>query len=92
MLLYNTGGWNNNPTVLHFKSTFRKLMVRCGVKPNTNGNAVPLDVTTCLAQTQPTASLPADDENILDPFVEQEFQTDIMTSVKSDFLMENIIV
>jgi hypothetical protein len=48
-------------------------------------------MATCLSQTQPTASLPADDENILDSFVGQEFQTDIMTSVKFDFFMENII-
>lgn len=67
-------------------------MVRCGVQPNTNGNAVPLDVTTCLAQTQLTATLPADDENISDSFVEKEFQSDIVTFVKFDFLMENIIV
>ena len=25
------GGWNNNPTVVHFKAAFRKLITRCGV-------------------------------------------------------------
>ncbi|KAL7383197.1 hypothetical protein ABVT39_006240 [Epinephelus coioides] len=41
-LLFNairaSGGWNNNPSVVHFQSVFRRLMVPCGISPGNTGN------------------------------------------------------
>ena len=48
-LLSISGGWNNNPTSLQFEATFRHLMVRCGVKPSSNGNVAALDETVSLS-------------------------------------------
>ncbi|ELU11486.1 hypothetical protein CAPTEDRAFT_193892 [Capitella teleta] len=49
-LLFNAirgaGGWNNNPTAVHFKSTFKQILVHCGVRPNDNGNVISLNSTT----------------------------------------------
>lgn len=57
---------------MHFKSTFKRILVRCGVKPNDNGNVISLDSTTCMAppsiyQDESAANIFEDQLFSLDP-------------------------
>lgn len=44
-----SGGWNNNPNVQHFKSTFRKLVMHSGAMPGTTGNIQKMDSTDIIS-------------------------------------------
>ncbi|KAL1005767.1 hypothetical protein UPYG_G00063750 [Umbra pygmaea] len=68
-----SGGWNNNPTVAHFQSYFRAIMVRCGIAPGKTGNAQAQDDTMCLSAVDMSSVVPAedDDDNIASSPFEQ---------------------
>ena len=82
---------------MQFKGAFRKLLVRCGVKPNTRGNAIPLDAAMCLVQAEkPTSCIEqssvSEDGDIGSTFEEMEFSVDMITSLKFNSLVENVLV
>uniref|UniRef100_A0A9J8C2P5 Transposase n=1 Tax=Cyprinus carpio carpio TaxID=630221 RepID=A0A9J8C2P5_CYPCA len=58
-----SGGWNNNPTVAHFQSYFRCIMVCCGIAPGKTGNVQPQDDTTCLSAVDMSSVVPAEDDD-----------------------------
>ncbi|KAL0994673.1 hypothetical protein UPYG_G00125600 [Umbra pygmaea] len=68
-----SGGWNNNPTVAHFQSYFRRIMVRCGIAPGKTGNVQAQDDTMCLSAVDMSSVVPAedDDDNIASSPFEQ---------------------
>ncbi|XP_061598082.1 uncharacterized protein LOC133461251 [Cololabis saira] len=65
-LLFNSvrasGGWNNNPTAGQFQAIFRRLMVRCGVSPNSSGNVAAQDETVSLSALDNYSALAAEEE------------------------------
>ncbi|KAL0966330.1 hypothetical protein UPYG_G00293970 [Umbra pygmaea] len=72
-----SGGWNNNPTVAHFQSYFRRIMVRCGIAPGKTGNVQAQDDTMCLSAVDMSSVVPAedDDDNIASSPFEQITET-----------------
>jgi len=51
LILWITGGWNNNPSCKQFSATFKRLLVHSGVKPGKKANVME-DSTLCLKTTQ----------------------------------------
>lgn len=62
-LLFNairaSGGWNNNPSVVHFQSVFRRLMVHCSISPGNTGNVRAQDDTVSLSAVDMSSVVPA---------------------------------
>ena len=59
-VLFITGGWNNNPTVLHFKAAFRRLIAHAGASTSGDSGNVTTQDTTQLIQGSSVTYVPPD--------------------------------
>lgn len=92
LILYISGGWNNNPTAVHFKAAFRHLISHVGADAcGTSGNVQSKDNTEFLHAATATYVPPTlqRDEYEVDDNLDEEF---FPNNKSLDLLVENVLV
>ena len=59
-----TGGFNNNPTAEQFTAAYKRLLMRCHITPNNNGNCIMQDETSMLVAFDDTIDVPEIQDNL----------------------------
>lgn len=86
-----TGGWNNNPNVMHFKAAFRRLITRCGaLSADVSGNSTPQEDMELIQASTTTYLPPALGDEETDVFEDQAVPASV--SRRMDTILENVLV